>query len=552
MTDDSGPSRTASAGAVAAGILCSRATGFLRDVVLAAVFGAGAHADVFATALRGPNILQNLLGDQTLSVSFIPVYSRLLRDGRREEAQRFAGAIFGLLFCLVVGLVAVGVLLAKPIVTVLAPGFLGDAAAVAAGTLAVDRFALTVRAVRIIFPMIGLFVFSAWSLGVLNSHRRFFLPYFAPVLWNAAMIAAVGIAVGGLTVGRLDLADREAVLIAACLGGLVGAALQFGVQLPTVLRSLGSFRPRVSLAAPGVREALSAFGPLLVGRGAVQLSGYISLFLASFLAVGAVGAVRYAQLLYLLPVSLFAMSVAAAALPELSRAGTDEGERFVDRLASDLREIGFLVIPTAIGYCAFGSWIVAAVFRRGSFGVVDNLLVYALLATYSLGLLASSASRILQNAFFAVGETRLPARVGIERVVLSTLVALATMFRLDEIAVPADGVASGVLFFGAVGLALGNTVGAWYELVRLARGVRLRLPTLRLPASGWGSMALAAGAACLPTTVVTRYLGEVPGVVAGVAVVLAYAVSYFGIGLVVRLPEAESWLARIRRVGGRS
>ena len=172
-------------------IFSCRVFGLIREASLGFFFGAGPHADVFRTALRGPNVLQNLLGEQTLSVSFIPVYSRMLEEGREEEAGRFAGAVFGLLAALAAALALTGILLAKPIVALLAPGFLGDAAQVAAGTAAVDRYPLAVAAVRFIFPMTGLLVLSAWAMGVLNSHRRFFLPYFAPEVWNASIIAAL-------------------------------------------------------------------------------------------------------------------------------------------------------------------------------------------------------------------------------------------------------------------------------------------------------------------------------------------------------------------------
>ena len=156
---------------IGVGILLSRLAGLVREGVVAAVFGAGGLADVLAMAFRGPNLLQNLLGEQTLSASFIPVYSRLLGEGREEEAGRFAGAIFGLLLATTAAIALGGVLLAPQFVTLVAPGFLGDAAAGAA----IDRFELTVLAVRIIFPMTAFLVLSAWSLGVLNSHRRFFV-----------------------------------------------------------------------------------------------------------------------------------------------------------------------------------------------------------------------------------------------------------------------------------------------------------------------------------------------------------------------------------------
>jgi putative peptidoglycan lipid II flippase len=223
---------------VAGGILISRLFGLVREASLATFFGAGPHADVFRTALRGPSILQNLLGEQALSASFIPVYSRLLAEGRRQEAGRLAGAIFGLLLAVTGGLSMLGMLLAEPLVTVLSAGYLADAARVAAGEATVDRFPLAVAAVRIVFPMAGLLALSAWCLGILNSHRRFFLPYLAPALWNASIIAVLWWVGAPLldeagTFG-LPLQARDRLLSAACVGALAGGILQFAAQLPLV------------------------------------------------------------------------------------------------------------------------------------------------------------------------------------------------------------------------------------------------------------------------------------------------------------------------------
>src|SRR5262245_24705722 len=162
-----------------------------------------------------PYLLQNLLGEGTLSASFIPVYSELLGQGRTKEAGRVAGAMFGLLLAVAGAISLLGVLLAPVLVSVFAPGFEGQ------------RRELTVAVVRILFPMTGVLVLSAWALGILNSHRKFFLPYFAPVLWNAAIIAALV-----AYAGRVEL---DGLLMAAAWGALAGGLLQFGIQLPTVL-----------------------------------------------------------------------------------------------------------------------------------------------------------------------------------------------------------------------------------------------------------------------------------------------------------------------------
>lgn len=536
---------------VATGVACSRALGFLREMVLAYFFGAGPHADVFRTALRGPNLLQNLLGEQTLSASFIPVYSRLLAAGRREDAGRFAGAVFGLLLAVAAAISLIGVLLAEPIVGVLAPGYLADAGRVADGAAGVDRYPLAVRTVRIIFPMTGVLVLSAWALGVLNSHRRFLLPYLAPALWNASIIAALlwtgrswGAGSGPQPAVAGGAADR--LLIAACLGALAGGVLQFAVQLPAVMRLLRGFRFSLSTRVTGVREALGAFVPLLAGRGAVQLSSYLDILLASFLAAGALGALGWAQTLYLLPISLFGMSVAAAELPEIARrsGAGDHGEILV-RLRQSQRQMTFFTLPTGIGYLAFGYLIVGGLFRRGQFGHEDNWLVYLVLCSYSLGLLASTSSRLLTNVFYALGRTAVPARIAVERVALSAALGIGLMLWLDRISVGellALEDAAGKLYLGAVGLALGAALSSWYELWRLRDRLRSVLGS-PLPSSTARLLRLAAIAllACVPALGVWLLLAALPRLPLAALVVAVFAAAYLGMAAAAGLSELGRW-----------
>ena len=543
------------AGRVAAGIAVSRVLGFLREMVLAFFFGAGPHADVFRTALRGPNLLQNLLGEQTLSASFIPVYSRFLAAGRQEDAGRFAGAIFGLLLAVAGATSLVGVLLAEPIVSLLAPGYLSDAAQVAAGELSVDRFPLAVTAVRIIFPMTGILVLSAWALGVLNSHRRFFVSYVAPALWNAAIIAALFLAarygvdqVLGSESYEITPAGQSRLVIAACLGALAGGLLQFGVQIPWALRLMRGFRPRISTKVAGVVEALRAFTPLLAGRGAVQISGYLDYFLASFLAAGAVAALGWAQSLYLLPISLFGMSVAAAELPELARRAADsDRQSMLQRVETGLDQMAFLTVPSAVCYLAFGYLVIGALFRRGQFGVTDNWLVYLVLAGYSLGLVASTTSRLLNNIFYALGQTRVPARIAVERVVLSAGLGVAMMLWLDRFSVGellAPGGAGSPLFLGAVGLALGAGISSWYELARLLRALTPAVGRVQLPWGRYVRLALVASLSVLPGWGVWVLLsGQWPLLLAA-AVLVVFGAFYLALTRALGLARLGNWLGR--------
>ncbi|MCH9649955.1 MAG: murein biosynthesis integral membrane protein MurJ [Deltaproteobacteria bacterium] len=548
------PARRNRAAIVASGIFSSRLIGFLRERVVAHYFGVGALTDVISTAFRGPNALQVLFGEQTLSAAFIPIYSRLLEEGREEEAGRFAGAIFGLLLAAAACLSIVGVLLARPFVAVFALGYLNDAAEVARGEASVDRYELAVAAVRWIFPMTGILVLSAWALGILNSHRRFFLPYFAPVLWNAAIIAMVALAAGEwghiLPSSWDHASDPSGLVIPVCVGALFGGGLQFLVQLPLVARLVSGFRLSFSTRVEGVREALKAFGPVIAGRGVVQLSLYLDHFLAGFLVAGAPSAIRWASVLYALPISVFAMSVAAAELPELSRLQRGREEEILERVTRSLRQIAFLVIPTAVGYLAFGYLIVGAVYRTGQFAVNDQWLVYGVLAVYTLGMPASTASRLLQNLFYSLGDTKTPAKVAFGRVVVAAVVGIAAMIWFDRFPVAATlglGPQERTLHFGAMGLALGSALGSWGEIYWLRRALRGRLEGFRLPWRGVLVMAGLALASALPAALLWKVLPALHYALAGALVVATYALTYLAAAYGLGLSEAQSWIGRLRR-----
>ncbi len=540
---------------VAAGIFASRVVGFLRDRAIAHYFGVGPHADVFRTALRGPNILQNLLGEGTISASFVPIYSRLLAEGRREDAGRFAGAIFGLLLATAAVLSIAGILLARPIVALFAAGYLGDAVAVAAGQATVDRFELAVTAVRIVFPMTGVLVLAAWALGVLNSHRRFFVPYVAPVAWNAAIIAALLWTASALTGDPTGLGARDRLLVAACLGALAGGVLQLGVQLPVVVRVMRGFRLSFSTRVEGVRQALVSFLPVLAGRGVVQISAYLDLLLASLVAPGAVAALGWAQTLYVLPVSLFGLSVAAAELPEMSSAKAAEAAAEVaGRVDGSLRQMAFVNVPTAVGYILFGFLLVGGIYRTGSFSLTDTWLVYLVLAGYSLGLVAATSARLLQSAFYALGDTRTPSIIAVQRVALAALVGFPLMLWLDRYLVTdllgAVGVVS-PLRLGACGLALGSGVAAWFELVRLWTRAGRRLPALARPWSAILRFAALAGGSGAVAAALWWLLPPLHPALAAALVVGAYAILYLAAAHLLHLPEAEPWIGRLLRTIGR-
>lgn len=550
-----GTDRRSGARFVAVGILSSKVFGLVREMFYARYLGIGPHTDVLRQAFRAPNLLQNLLGEQTLSAAFIPIYSRMLEEGREEDAGRFAGAVFGLLVATVSVLVLIGVVFAPWIVAVLSPGFLADAAKVAEGEMSVDRYPLLVSVVRLIFPMTGFMVLAAWTMGILNSHRRFFLPYMAPAFWNMAILC--GLFWIAFRQQRLfnpagaSLDELTAMLVGICVGAMVGGLLQFLVQLPLVWRlTRGSLRFSLFKRVRGVSEALVAVGPALAGRGVVQLSLYLDTILASLLAAGAPAAIAFAGPLNNLPLGVFGMSVAAAELPELSRKDPSTARRAIaERIRKAASQSAFLVVPSVLGYLVFGFLVVGLLYRGGEFQVASNWLVWAVLACYTFGLLPSTLSRLMQNSFFALRDTKSPAKIATVRLAASAVVGLGLMVWLDQFSVTEMTGAPGGerLFFGACGLAIASSLGAWGELLLLIRSLGRKLPELSLPLPRIALFVGLAMASCGPASALWWWLRESSLFLQSVLVLGAYAACYLGVAAMLKLPEIELWAGRLRR-----
>ena len=529
---------------VAGGIGLSRIAGLLREMVSSRVLGLSGAADAFATAARIPNLLQNLLGEGVLSASFVPVYSQLLDGDDEAEANRVAGAI-GAILLVVTGLaVLVLVLAARPVTAVLAPG-LGN-----------ETFELAVNLTRIMAVGVGFLVMSAWCLGILNSHRNFFLPYAAPIVWNAAQIvAALFIWWRGWPLE--DAARGLAIAVT------VGGVLQLLVQLPTVHRLARGLRFRPDNHHSAVKEIRRRFAPAVLGRGVVQLSAYLDLFLATFLAAGAVAALFKAQMLYTLPVSLFAMSVAAAELPEMSRIGNDP-EALIARTRRSLDRIAFWMLLAAFVLIAAGDLVVGVLFQGGEFDATDGVLVWFILAAYAVGLPAIGASRLLQNTCYAVGDTRGPARIAAIRVAVAAAIGLFVMFPLDRVLVGPDGLlglgdilafgpldargAGGPVRLGAMGLALGSAVGAWVELTLLSALVGRKVPGITDPRQSLVGPAMAAAGAFVLTAAVKILAAPLPllleAALVGVVALGAYVILCFRTGV----RDADLILRPVRRI----
>lgn len=509
------PSAGRQAATVAAGIMLTRLLGFVRERVFAYYFGNSPVADAFRAALKIPNVIRNLLGEGTLSASFIPVYAGMVERGDVAGARRLAGVIASLLVLVTAAAALLGVLLAPVITDLAAPGFEGSTRD------------LTVTLVAIMFPMSGLTILSAWCLGVLNTHRRFFISYAAPALWNVAQIGTL-LALGGWIAGA-DLG------VALAWGALGGSGLQLAVQLPATLRLVGGLSWGVRLDTDGARQVIGTWIPVVIGAGVTQISSIIDTQLGSLLGPGAVSTLGYAQLVATLPVSVFGVSVAAAALPELARdaAGKGGGNGLLRaRIADGARRVMFFVIPSAFAFAILARPIVAALFETGQFTGRDTTVVAGVLACYALGLPAQASVKLLASGFYALGDTRSPVRAATISMVLAALLAFLLMRR-----------------YGVAGIALGASAAAYVNVLLNVRGLTRRLGALTglAPWPVFGTTVGGAAVGAASGWVVMTQMGALePWIVAG-PTLGAFGIVYLAFTAMLGHPDA---LALVRKARG--
>jgi len=512
---------------VAAGIFLSRVAGLIREVALSVALGLGPVTDAFRFAMRIPNVLQNLLGEGALSASFIPVYARLVGDGDRDGADRVASTVASMLAAVTVVLVGLGVLLAGPLVWLFTP-WENDP----------DQFDLAVTLTRITTIGLGFLVLSAWCLGVLNSHRRFFLPYVAPVLWNGTQIAVLTVAIFGGW-------ELETVAVATAWAVVAGGLAQLAIQLPKVTRLVPGLRPSLRRTA-GVDDVLRRFAPAVASRGVVQISSFVDTILATALVFGGLSSYAAALPLYLLPISLFGFSVAAAELAEMSRRSSEQ-EAVAARVVPALRRV---IVPAGFvttTYLVAGRPIVdglygwlSRLFGRG-FEANDVTAVALVLSAFAIGLPAAMTARITQNTLYSLGDVRGPAKIAVVRLLVSIGVSVVAMLQLDWLFVSDGGTIERLAdvphwppwervpqdirlaedrppHLGPVGLALGASAAAWTEWYLLRRLLRRRLGTpVR---SGWAGLITGASGAAGAVMIAIRLVG-LPSPIDAVVIVVA-------------------------------
>lgn len=507
---------------VASGIFLSRIAGFIRESVFGHYFGGRSlYADAFRAALRIPNFLQNLFGEGVLSASFIPIYSSLRAQGKLEEAEQLASAVGSILISICSLLSILGVVFASTLVDVIVPGFEGETRE------------LAILLVRIFFPGTAFLVLSAWCLGILNSHGKFFLSYTAPVVWNLTIIGFL--LFFGTNTSQPLLSEL------AAWGVVAGSILQFLVQLPTATKALGNFHLTFGRGMKPLNEVIRNFFPVLLSRGVVQISAFIDSMIASLLPIGAVAALGYAQVIYLVPISLFGMSVSASELPAMSSINVSKdavGEYLRKKLTSGLEKIAFFVVPSEVLFIGLGDVVIAALYQSGKFTIEDTSYVWLTLAGLSTGLTSSSMARLCSTTFYSLRDTRTPLFAAVIRVIVTTILGLFMALYFPVLL----GVDKS---YGILGLTLSFGVGAMLEYLILTIQLKKRIGNYSVSKIYLLKLILAAlCSVAVSYFVKTVCITFVPFLKA-VVVLAAYGIIYF----VVLLSLREARTKELLRIG---
>jgi putative peptidoglycan lipid II flippase len=380
------------ASVVGGATLLSRIFGFLRDMIVAQIFGAGMATDAFFVAFRIPNLLRRLVGEGSLTVSFIPVYSEYLSQRSKEESDEMVYASFSVLTVLLLIMTATGILFSPWIVKAMAYGFSQDP----------EKFRLTVLLNRVMFPYIFFIGLVAWAMGVLNSLKHFAAPALAPVLLNISIIACALLLSGLFAEPVLSLA----------FGVLLGGITQFLFQIPFLRRRGISLRFLFNLSHPGVRRVGALMAPSILGLGVTQLNVIVNTFLASYLPEGSVSYLYYADRLLEFPMGVFAIAIATAVLPPMSEeTARGDMEAVKETLSFALRLTFFVILPAMVGLIILRQPILNLLFQRGAFSALSTEMTAQALLYYAVGLVAFAGVRIIVPVFYSLQDTRTPVKV---------------------------------------------------------------------------------------------------------------------------------------------
>ena len=439
--------------------LLSRLLGFVRDVVIARIFGAGPLTDAFFVAFKIPNFLRRLFAEGAFSQAFVPVLSEYRTRRDHAEVRGLVEAVSGTLGLILLVVTAIGVISAPLLVMLFAPGFIGDA----------ERQELTTAMLRLTFPYLLFISLTALAGGILNSYGRFAVPAFTPVLLNLSLIGAA-----------LWLAPRMAEPITALAWGVfIAGVAQLAFQLPFLARLKLLTRPRWAWRDSGVQRIIKLMLPAIFGSSVAQINLLFDTLIASFLVAGSVSWLYYADRLVEFPLGVFGIALATVLLPRLSREhATTDPRAFAASLDWGLRWVALIAVPATLGLLLLSGPMLATLFQYGEFGAGDVAMAQLALMAYAIGLTGFILVKVLAPGYFSRQDTRTPVRIAVIAMVAN--MGLNLLFVLPMVLLDIPG--------PHAGLALATSVAAVLNAALLWRG--LRRDGVVQPGPGWGVLLL--------------------------------------------------------------
>jgi len=433
--------------------------GFVRDLVLAQVFGASAQTDAFFVAFKIPNFLRRLFAEGAFATAFVPVLTEYRTQREFRELKDFVDHIAGSLGLVTLAVSLVGVLAAPLVVSLFAFGWVLD------GETA--KLALAADMLRLTFPYLFFISLTAFAGGILNAHERFAVPAFTPVLLNICLIGAA-----------LWLAPQmEEAITALAWGVLIAGITQFTFQLPFLARFKLIPRPRPGFHDPGVRRVLRLMVPALFAVSVTQINLLLDTVLASFLVSGSISWLYYSDRLMEFPVGILGVALGTVILPRLSRRQAEAApEAFSHTLDWGLRMTLLFGVPAAVGLMLLAGPLMATLFQSAVFDAEDVAMAERSLMAYSVGLQAFLLIKVLAPGFYARQDTKTPVKIGVIAMLANMIMNLALIFPLQH-----------------AGLALATSLAAYLNAYLLLRG--LRRDGAYTPAFGWPRLALQVAAA---------------------------------------------------------
>lgn len=418
------------AGSVSGGTLISRILGYARDMLIANFFGATMAADAFFVAYKIPNLLRRLLGEGSLSTSFIPVYTEFLTTKTKKDSQELVNAVFGGFGIIFIVLTGLGVIFAPQLVSLIAFGFADDP----------QKFKLTVLLTRIMFPFLMAIGLGAITLGILNSWKMFFIPAIAPSMLSISEIIFILFVSPFLKIPITGLA----------IGVVVGGFGQLLFQIVPISRKIKKITPKINFKHPGLKRIYRLMLPAVLGLSIMQVNSFVDTICATLLKEGSVTHLYYGNRLMQLPLALFGTALATVTLPMMSeKAALKNMKELKDTFSFSLRAMSFLIIPASAGLIIFGGPIVKLLFERGEFLASDTRATAWVLGFYSSGLIFYAGIKIAVSAFHSLQDTKTP--------VIIASVAMLINAGLNITVVTVDSIKT---YFSSGGLAFATAISS--------------------------------------------------------------------------------------------